>query len=575
MEAHAAVPYLREALLFLVAAGLAVPLLSRVKVNPVLGYLLIGSIVGPYGLGLLVDEFPAVAPFVIADIAGVRSIAEIGVVFLMFMIGLELSLNRVWSYRQLVFGLGGLQILITGAVVFWIARMLGVDVPAAIVIGAALSLSSTAIGMQLLIQERRLATPVGRTGFSILLMQDLAVVPILFMVGVLALPDGGDLAGGLGAALGKAALAIVGIYAMARLLVRPLLRQVAQAHSTEMFTAAILLVVIGVSALTAAFDLSMALGALLAGLLLAETEYKHQIEVDIEPFKGLLLGLFFMSVGMGIDWRYVLSETATILTVVALLWLIKALIIAVLARLFRRSTAVAVETGLLLGQSGEFAFVIIGAAAISGIVGGALEQQILIIAGLSMFLTPVVARLAQAAGRRLERDGSIDAASNVSGIPHDIEGHVIIVGFGRVGQTVARVFDAEAIAYIALDTDAALVGDLRSRGLPVFYGDAARVEIVSKVGIDRATCIVVTMNDARKAEQVVREIRRRWPLVPIHARARDPEHARNLKALGASDSIPETVEASLQLASNVLVEFGVEGGAVQRRVMEQRVIESG
>lgn len=290
MEPHPGIPFLREALVLLAAAGLAVPLLNRIRVNPILGYLLIGGVIGPYGLGLLAADYPFLSHAVISDIAGVRGLAEIGVVFLLFMIGLELSLERLWSGRALVFGMGSLQILLTAGLIAWIATGLGVEEPTALIVGAALSLSSTAIVMQLLIHGRRQFSAVGKTGFAILLMQDLAVVPILFMVGVIATPGSGGLAAGLAGALGKATLAIVLIYLAGRLLLRPVLRQVAQTRSPEMFTAAVLLTVIGVSALTARFGLSMALGAFLAGLLLAETEYRHQIEVDIEPFKGLLLG---------------------------------------------------------------------------------------------------------------------------------------------------------------------------------------------------------------------------------------------------------------------------------------------
>ncbi|MBA4163303.1 MAG: potassium transporter [Erythrobacter sp.] len=575
METHSAIPYLRETLIFLAAAGIAVPLLSRLKVNPVLGYLLIGGLIGPFGLGLLAADYPALSQVVIADIEGVRGLAEIGVVFLMFMIGLELSLDRLWSARVLVFGMGSLQIIVTAALIAWIAVTLGADVPSALVIGAALSLSSTAIVMQILMRGRRQSTPVGRTGFSILLMQDLAVVPILFMVGVLAAPGSQGLAAGLALALGKAALVIVVIYVTGRLLLRPVLRQVAQARSAEMFTAAVLLAAVGVAALTAQFGLSMALGALLAGLLLAETEYRHQIEVDIEPFKGLLLGLFFMSVGMGIDWRNVVSNPSVIAATVSGLWLLKAVIISGLALLFGRRRSVAVETGLLLGQGGEFAFVIIAAATSLGVIAGGLEQHILIVAGVSMLITPLVAQLAQRLARRLEhRDAASEAQDNDDSF-RDCEGHVIVAGFGRVGQTLARALDAEGLDYVALDADAALIAKLRDRQQPVFYGDASRVEILAKAGIDHAAAVVVTMNDPAAASRIVAEIHRRWPMVPIHARARDPEHARRLRELGATYCTPETVEASLQLARNVLLHIGVGSDVVQRRMAEQRLVETG
>lgn len=575
METHSGIPYLREALIFLAAAGIAVPLLSRLKVSPVLGYLLIGGLIGPYGLGLLAADYPVLAHAVISDIEGVRGLAEIGVVFLMFMIGLELSLDRLWSSRRLVFGMGSLQIAATAGLIAWLATLFGAETRSALVIGAALSLSSTAIVMQLLVNSRRQSSPVGRTGFAILLMQDLAVVPILFMVGVLAVPGSQGLAVGLALALGKAALAIVIIYVAGRLLLRPVLRQVAQARNAEMFTAAVLLAAVGVSVLTAQFGLSMALGALLAGLLLAETEYRHQIEVDIEPFKGLLLGLFFMSVGMGIDWRHVVSSPLVIIAAVAGLWLLKAAIIAALAMLFGRRRPVAVETGLLLGQGGEFAFVILGAAAGLGLIAGDLEQRILIVAGVSMLLTPLVAQLAQRLSRVLESRSAAGEAQESDDSFRDCEGHVIIAGFGRVGQMLSRSLEAEGLDYVALDADAALIAKLRDKRQGVFYGDASRIEILAKAGIERAVAVVVTMNDAAAASRIVTEIHRRWPMIPIHARARDPEHARHLRELGATFCTPETVEASLQLASNVLLDIGVDAEVVQRRMAEQRLIETG
>lgn len=571
MESHGSVPFLREALIFLAAAGLVVPLLSRLKVSPVLGYLLVGGVIGPFGLGQLVADMPVVSHLVVSDIEGVSRLAEIGVVFLMFMIGLELSLERLWAARRLVFGMGSLQILVSGALVAWAAMALGIAPNTALIVGAALSLSSTAIVMQLLIDRRRLATPAGRAGFAILLMQDLAVVPILFMVTVLADPGDGGLASGLAAALGKAALAIVAIYGVGRMVLRPALRQVAATRNAEMFTAAVLLAVVGVSALTAMFGLSMALGAVLAGLLLAETEYRHQIEVDIAPFKGLLLGLFFMSVGMGIDWRVVGQNPGLVIGAVAGLWLLKSTVIAGLCLLFRRPLPVALETGLMLGQGGEFAFVILAAAGGLGLVEGVLEQQILLVAGVSMLLTPLVAQAARRLGTALEKRQAErrEAVSGREGGGHDFsacEGHVIIAGYGRVGQTVAALLKDADVDFIALDTDAGLIARERDKRGHIFFGDAARVEILDKAGIERAAAVAITMNDARAVTGIVKEIHRRWPEVPIHARARDADHARQLRDLGAAFSTPEATAASLLLAGNVLRDAGVDAEEASLRI---------
>ncbi|MFN3618741.1 cation:proton antiporter [Sphingorhabdus sp.] len=575
METHSAIPYLRELLIFLAAAGIAVPLLSRLKISPVLGYLLIGGIIGPFGVGLLAMNYPVLSQFVISEVEGVRALAEVGVIFLMFMIGLELSLDRLWSSRFLVFGMGSLQVVISAAIITFVSLELGLSLTGALIVGAALSLSSTAIVMQILMHGRRLSTPVGKTGFSILLMQDLAVVPILFMVGVLATPGDQGLAEGLSIALGKAFLAVTLIYFAGRLLLRPLLRQVAQARIPEMFTAAVLLAAIGVSALTAYFGLSMALGALLAGLLLAETEYRHQIEVDIDPFKGLLLGLFFMSVGMGIDWRNVFLEPLQIAGAVVGLWLLKAIIISGLAMLFGRPRSVAIETGILLGQSGEFAFIIMAAAVSAGLIGAELEQFVLIVAGLSMLLTPLVAQFAHLMSRIAAGHEASAASARTDDHFHQSSDHIVIAGYGRVGQMLSRILDAEGVDYVALDADAALITTFRKMGRQVFYGDASRVEILVKAGIDHAAAVAVTMNDPAAVSRIVSEIHSRWPTIPIHARARDSEHAHRLKELGATYCTPETVEASLQLAGRVLLNIGVNTEIVERRITEQRLAEIG
>ena len=324
MDEHSGIPYLREAVIFLVAAGAVVPVFHRLRISPVLGYLIVGGIIGPFGLGLWIGDMPVLSYAVIHDIEGVQALAELGVVFLLFMIGLELSLDRLWAMRRLVFGLGSLQILVTGTVIGALAWAFGNPPAVAIVLGACLALSSTAIVMQLLMQSHRLGTPLGRSSFAILLMQDLAVVPILFVVGILGAGTDGFPAVALFLALAKAVLAIGLIYVAGRLALRPALHVVAQTRSPEMFTAAILLTVIGISAITGLAGLSMATGAFLAGLLLAETEYRHEIEVDIEPFKGLMLGLFFMSVGMGIDWRVIAAEPLWILASVGGLFAVKA-----------------------------------------------------------------------------------------------------------------------------------------------------------------------------------------------------------------------------------------------------------
>ncbi|HEY0720032.1 MAG TPA: monovalent cation:proton antiporter-2 (CPA2) family protein [Gammaproteobacteria bacterium] len=572
MEDHA-IPYLRQIVLFLGAAGILVPLLHRLRVNPVLGYLLVGGVVGPYGLGLFVDDLGWLAYAVFTDLNTVQRLAELGVIFLMFMIGLDLSLDRLWAMRRWVFGLGSLQVIITATVIGLIAWGFGNTPAASMVLGACLALSSTAIVMQLLIERRQLGTPLGRSSFSILLMQDLAVVPILFLVGVL----GTQMEGGIGTALllavGKAVLVIVAIYVLGRLMLRPLLRMVAHSRSSEMFMAATLLTVIGASAITGATGLSMALGAFLAGLLLSETEFRHEIEVDIEPFKGLLLGLFFMSVGMGIDYRVVGEQLFWLVASVIGLFVLKSLITAALCRLFGLPRHTALEAGLLLGQGGEFAFVVVGLAMTLKLLTPEIGQFMLIVTGLTMVATPLVAYFASRLATLLTPPSIAEAKEGSLVQLDELEGHVVISGFGRVGHILGRTLDADAIPYVALDTDADSVSAAREKGMPVYYGDASRLEILRRSHTATAAALVITMDNPGAAEHVVRVVHKEWPHLPIIARARDAAHASRLLRLGARDVILETVEASLQLSGRVLELVGNSEEVTRRRIDTQRELE--
>ena len=573
MNEHEAIPHLREIVVFLVAAGILVPALSLLRISSVLGYLLVGALIGPFGLGLLAEDHPWLSIATITDLEGVRALAELGVIFLMFMIGLELSIERLWAMRRLVFGLGSLQIAITGSAVGLIAFGFGNSPAASIVLGACLALSSTAIVMQLLFEQHRLATPLGRTSFSILLMQDLAVVPLLFLVGVLGARLGEDIGLALLIALLRAAGVIAGVYVIGRVIVRPIFRMVARTRSAELFMAATLLMVIGTAAITAAAGLSMALGAFLAGLLLAETEYRHEIEVYIEPFKGLLLGLFFMSVGMGIDYRTIADQPFWIAASVLGLFALKSTITGLLCLAFKMPRHVSLEAGLLLGQGGEFAFVIVGLAMTLGLMPFEAGQFMLIVAGLSMLVTPLVAIVASRIAEFIrEKTSAPDNARDELAL-QELEGHVVIVGFGRVGQTISAVLDAEGASYVALDVDPMNVSAARSRGLPVFFGDASRPEMLKRVYIENAAALVVTLDDEGKADRIVELARRQRPDLIIHARARHRNHAARLLALGTNEVVPETLEASLQIAGRLLQALGRSEDVASARIAVQRSLE--
>lgn len=556
-------------MIFLLTAGILVPLLQRICVPGVLAYLAIGGLIGPFGLGLFTDTFPWLSDFTITDLQGVQALAELGVIFLMFMIGLELSLDRLWAMRRLVFGLGALQVLITAGLIGSVAYTFGNDLAASVVLGSCLALSSTAIVMQLLVERRQLGSPLGQTGFAILLMQDLAVVPILFLVGLLGHPHTEDVGTELLISLGQAAAVIAIIYTLGSRLLRPVLHMVARTRSPDMFTATTLLIILAASALTGAGGLSMALGAFLAGLLMAETEFRHEVEVTIEPFKGLLLGLFFMSVGMGIDYRVVGRDAFWIAASVAGLFLIKGGIIAALALAFRIPRTTAVETGLLLGQGGEFAFVVVGLAMQLRILPVETGHFMLIVTGLSMAVTPVVAYAAGRLARQMKPAGA-PAASSATDMPGDLAGHVIIAGFGRVGRMLARILEAEGIPFVALDRNGAHVEQAHAAGMPVYFGDASRLELLRKAHPGRARALLITLDHPEAAEQIVKTVRQAWPLLPVFARARDTPHAMRLLQLGATEVIPEAVEAALQLAGRALASMGVPEETVRRHLEAQR-----
>ena len=559
---HGEVLDLREVMVFLFAAGIVAPLVRRLRVSPVLGFLIVGLAIGPHGVARFSDTLPWLEHVMITDLEGVRLLAELGVVFLLFMIGLELSLERLWAMRRLVFGLGGAQVLVTGAVIAGIASLFDNTFAAAVVLGACFALSSTAIVMQLLTDNQRLGTATGRVSFAILLCQDLAVLPILFLVGVLGAQAEAQVLLAFALALGEATIAVAVILVVGRLVIRPVFRYVGSTASREMFLALVLLVIVGTAFATEQFGLSLALGAFLAGLLFAETEYRHQIELDIEPFKGLLLGLFFVSIGMGIDIAQVAAKPFWLFASVIGLYMIKTPIIYGLARLFGERHPVALEAGLLLGQGGEFAFLVVGMAFALGLMPADTMQFMLIVASLTMLTTPLVAQLARKLAIAVERGDGAEARSEID-FPVGLSNHVVVAGYGRVGQMLGSVLTSQGLAHIGIDSDAALVGRYHKGGAGVYYGDAGRADLLRRLFIDKAAALVVTMDNPHTAEAVVEMARHHWPGLLIYARARDRTHAARLVDRGASHVIPETVEASLQLGEMVLMGVGVPDEAAR------------
>jgi len=557
----------KEALLFLATAGLVAPLFFRLRISPVLGYLLAGVALGPYGLGSLARKAPWLDWLAISNVQTIDRIAAFGVVVLLFTMGLELSFERLRRMRRLVFGLGLSQVVATMLVLTAIALALGLKPAAALTIGGALSMSSTAIVIPLLIESRRLAAPIGRGSFAVLLFQDLSVAPLL----VVAAAFSGGAERGLGWALvsilAPAALALGALILVGRVALRPLFHSVAETKSPEFFLAACLLVVLGAGLAAAASRLSMGLGAFVAGLLLAETEYRREIEVTIAPFLGLLLGLYFVSVGAEINPALIVAKPGLILGVTAALIGLKGVILFALARGFGLPSRIGAEMALLLGPGGEFGFVMIGAALAAGLIDRALSTTLVTAVAMSMLAIPPLARLGALidARPRPRADAPPEEAP-----PESEERRVVIVGYGRVGALIGDMLDMHKVPFVAVDSDARLVGSARDAGKPVYYGDASRPDYLRRCGVETARAVVVTMDSPSANETVVETTRRLRRDVTLVARARDADHARALYALGVTDAVPETIEASLQLSEAVLVDIGVPMGLVIASIHEKR-----
>lgn len=556
------VPYLKEVIVFLIASVAVMPLFHWFRASTVLGYLFIGALIGPHGVAL------------IADAEGVSQIGELGVVFLLFTIGLELSWQRLRSMRTYVLGLGSAQVLVCGAVLTGLFMAAGQSVPASTILGFALALSSTAIVTQLLIERGEFAAQPGRIAFSILLMQDLAVVPLLVMVSIFsAYAQGGDevnMFSLAGMAMLKAALAVALILTVGRYVLRWLYGVVARTKNPELFLALSLLAALLTAVATGAAGLSMALGAFLAGLLLSDTEFRPQIETDIQPFKALLLGLFFISVGIGMDFSVLRDNFDAVLALIAIFTLLKALLIAGLTYSFGQTRICSLRTGLLLASGGEFAFVVISGAVAGGVVPLTVAHVVQLSAAVSMALTPGLAALGGWLQTRLDgRQG--DRERDADGKAETLEAHVIIAGYGRVGRTIGRLLSEQQLPFVALDLDPMRSRLARTRGELVYYGDAARAEMLERVGIAKASAVVVTLDDSAAASRLVRALRAKWPKVPVYARARDREHMLELEAAGATAVVHEALEASLQLSGHVLRAIGASNEVAATLIDRVRV----
>lgn len=530
----------------LLAAVILVPLCRRFGIPSVLAYLTAGVLLGPY------------TPGPVVDLKVTRVLAEFGVVFLLFAIGMELPLSRLRTMRRYILGLGFAQVAVSAALIAGIAAGLGLGARPALVIGLTLAFSSTAAALAILVERGEAVSHYGRIAVAVLIFQDLAVVPVLVLLPLLA-GDGLHMAEALALAGVKVVVVLGIILGVGRLLLRPAYRFIAQARSPEVFTAANLLLVLAVAWATAEAGMSMALGAFLAGLLLADSRYRHQVEADIEPFRGLLLGLFFMTVGMSIDLPFVAGHLPHVVGLAVGGALLKAAVLVLLCRLMGVEGADGLRVGLLLAQGGEFAFVVFGRAVELEVLTEPDGHTLTAAVALSMVLTPLLAAL----GRGLAARGGARSEPPIPEAARNAGGHVIIVGYGRVGRTVGRLLTEHGIPFLGLDSDSERVAKAREDGMPVYFGDAGRGAVLRSVGIQGARAAVVTVNAGHEAERAIAAMRAEAPRLPVVARARDRLQERELADIGAVSVIPETVEASLQMAGAVLRSAGIPEDKVE------------
>ncbi len=555
-------------IVFLLASAVVVPLFQRFKVSGVLGFLLVGVLLGPDGVGRLVGTWPVFDGFALMRSHSVHALAELGVVFLLFTIGLELTFERLKSMRRMIFGLGAAQIAVCSLALAALFLMMRASLSGAATLGMALALSSTAVVLPVLADRKALRTASGRGVFAVLLAQDLAVAPILITVAILAGTSAGTGVGAQGLLALIPALIGMGVIVVGgRFLLRPLFNLVAVSKSRELFMAACLLVVLLSGQIAVLAGLSMGLGAFIAGVLLAETEYRREVEVLVDPFKGLLLGLFFVTVGARLELSEVFARPVLILGLAAALIAVKALIVYPLARYFGLSKGAAIEAAAVLGPAGEFAFVIIDQAIGNKAVNAEFGQAVMLSATLSLFCVPFLAALAGRFARMVATPGVLPAEAPVTvreGQP------VIIVGYGRVGALVADMLKVHDIDFTVIDFNPQVTARARKAGVEAWYGDASVPDFLLRMGIERARAVVVTASNAAFTDACVKAIRTLRGDVHIIARARDAVHAQRLYQMGATDAVPETVEASLQLAENTLIDLGVPMGLVLASVHEQR-----
>jgi CPA2 family monovalent cation:H+ antiporter-2 len=553
-----------DALVILGAAGIVIPAFSRLRISPVIGFILVGMIVGPFGLGALTAEHPGLHYVTISNADAIEPFAELGIVLLLFSIGLELSFRRLWGMRILVFGTGAAELLVSAAILGGGLYLAGESPGGAIGLGLALALSSTAIVLPLVGTH----SPVGRSALGMLLFEDLALVPIVFLLGAMAPIAGGPPVGSLLGIILIGGVTAVAMLFFGRWLLPPLFAQAARTKSPELLLSACLVVVIVASLVTSAIGFSAVLGALIAGIVIAETEYRGEVEAMTAPFRGLGLGIFLITVGMSVDFRVILGTWQSLLVALAAVLSLKAAVTALFLRLGGARLAVAAETGVLMASPSETTLIVLGSATAAQLISHDTSAFWQIVTALGLTVTPLLAKLGRMAGSRVsghDLADKMDASLGSAAL-----GQVIVLGFGRVGRMVADMLEAHGKDYLAIDSDSDGVAAARKEGYDVLFGDVARPELMGRLKARQPVALILTMDNPVLVKRLARSLRRAFPDLPIVARARDTAHAAELYKAGVTDAVPETLEASLQLAEAALVDLGVAMGPVIASIHEKR-----
>ena len=565
---------LSDALVILAAAGVVIPAFARIRISPVIGFILIGIAVGPSGLGAMAGELPWLHYVTISNAHTIEPFAEFGVILLLFTIGLELSFRRLWGMRRLVFGVGAAELIGAGIIVGGGLALAGYGWIPALALGLALALSSTALVLPLV--NRRSA--VGRSALGMLLFEDVAIVPIIFALGALAPRAGQETVDNLVGTLLWGSFAVLFMLVVGRIVLPRLFAQAARTKSPELFLAVSLLTVMAAALATSAAGLSPIMGALIAGILIAETEYRGEVEVMMAPFRGLGLGIFLITIGMSLDLRRIAAEWELVAGALVAVMLVKMLVTSVLLRLEGARKSVAAEVAVLMASPSETTLIVLGAAAAAGVIGASDAAFWQIVTALGLTLTPLLAMLGRSAARRVDGSGGAEAGGFQ---PTRERPRAVIVGYGRVGRLVAEMLAVHDRDFLAVDSDIDNVSAAAEAGVPVIFGDASRTEFLDRLNLGHASALILTMDDPVQTVRLVKRVRAWCPELTIVARARDTDHAAELYRAGATDAVPETLESSLQLSEAVLVDLGMAMGPViasiheKRAELRQQIMEAG